>query len=401
MKMKLIAGAATIAVVGGFWACGDGSINKLESEDSVIEAQLAADSNELAYAKNTAFENCKNNPDCNLQYGAYLNGDVEPEPEPEAVESSSSEKKVVPVSSSSQENITIVAQPSSSSMIIIDDTPTSSAEAVQIVTGLGTCAPITATIEKGSSTSWKFTPNIKESGISPVEWNKATYSWDFSGGTPATATGLTTSDITYASSGKTTASVNVTVNGKSETVQCAPLQVNGAPITGCTCEPDKKSPDVATGAQTVTFTVSGCKTDANITTYTWTGATGTTETATATVANKGDEAKPSVKVGNDDNTIVDVTCTAAKAKNSDEPDYVIKKAQNDGAIEIPAKSVSVDLKVQGNGGSCTVFCNAQGPISGMIGEKKISGSYYASVSGIACPAMVSFELTTAAKCGAY
>lgn len=401
MKMKLIAGAATIAVVGGFWACGDGSINKLESGDSVIEAQLAADSNELASAKNTAFENCKNNPDCNLQYGAYLNGDVEPEPEPEAVESSSSEKKVVPVSSSSQENITIVAQPSSSSMIIIDDTPTSSAEAVQIVTGLGTCAPITATIEKGSSTSWKFTPNIKESGISPVEWAKATYSWDFSGGTPATATGLTTSDITYASSGKTTASVNVTVNGKSETVQCAPLQVNGAPITGCTCEPDKKSPDVATGAQTVTFTVSGCKTDANITTYTWTGATGTTETATATVANKGDEAKPSVKVGNDDNTIVDVTCTAAKAKNSDEPDYVIKKAQNDGAIEIPAKSVSVDLKVQGNGGSCTVFCNAQGPISGMIGEKKISGSYYASVSGIACPAMVSFELTTAAKCGAY
>lgn len=398
MKMKLIAGAATIAVVGGFWACGDGSINKLESGDSVIEAQLAADSNELASAKNTAFENCKNNPDCNLQYGAYLNGDVEPEPEPEAVESSSSEKKVVPVSSSSQENITIVAQPSSSSMII---TPTSSAEAVQIVTGLGTCAPITATIEKGSSTSWKFTPNIKESGISPVEWAKATYSWDFSGGTPATATGLTTSDITYASSGKTTASVNVTVNGKSETVQCAPLQVNGAPITGCTCEPDKKSPDVATGAQTVTFTVSGCKTDANITTYTWTGATGTTETATATVANKGDEAKPSVKVGNDDNTIVDVTCTAAKAKNSDEPDYVIKKAQNDGAIEIPAKSVSVDLKVQGNGGSCTVFCNAQGPISGMIGEKKISGSYYASVSGIACPAMVSFELTTAAKCGAY
>lgn len=401
MKMKLIAGAATIAVVGGFWACGDGSINKLESGDSVIEAQLAADSNELASAKNTAFENCKNNPDCNLQYGAYLNGDVEPEPEPEAVESSSSEKKVVPVSSSSQENITIVAQPSSSSMIIIDDTPTSSAEAVQIVTGLGTCAPITATIEKGSSTSWKFTPNIKESGISPVERAKATYSWDFSGGTPATATGLTTSDITYASSGKTTASVNVTVNGKSETVQCAPLQVNGAPITGCTCEPDKKSPDVATGAQTVTFTVSGCKTDANITTYTWTGATGTTETATATVANKGDEAKPSVKVGNDDNTIVDVTCTAAKAKNSDEPDYVIKKAQNDGAIEIPAKSVSVDLKVQGNGGSCTVFCNAQGPISGMIGEKKISGSYYASVSGIACPAMVSFELTTAAKCGAY
>lgn len=316
MKMKLIAGAATIAVVGGFWACGDGSINKLELGDSVIET-------ELAKAKDDAFENCRNNPDCNLQYGAYLNGDVEPEPEPEAVESSSSEKKVVPVSSSSQENITIVAQPSSSSMIIIDDTPTSSAEAVQIVTGLGTCAPITATIEKGSSTSWKFTPNIKESGISLVEWAKATYSWDVSGGTPATATGLTTSDITYASSGKTTASVNVTVNGKSETVQCAPLQVNGAPITGCTCEPDKKSPDVATGAQTVTFTVSGCKTDANITTYTWTGATGTTETATATVANKGDEVKPSVKVGNDDNTEVNVTCTAAKAVDGSKPDYIL------------------------------------------------------------------------------
>lgn len=383
MKMKLIAGVATIAVVGGFWACGDGSVNKIESGDSVQEALFAnGDSAELASAKNTAFENCKNNPDCNLQYKAYLNGDVEPEQEPEAVESSSSEKKIIPVSSSSQEEITIVTQPSSSSMIIIDDTPTSSAEAVEIVTGLGSCAPLTATIEKGASTKWKFSPNPTTSGISIVQFAGAEYSWDFSGGTPATATGLTTSDITYAASGEATASVNVTVGGKSETIQCAPLQVNGAPITGCKCTPDKKSPDVAKGAQTVTFTVSGCTTDANITTYTWTGngVTGSTETATATVSKKDDEVKPSVKVGNDDNTIVDVTCSATKAIDSSQPDYILDEKSEYNNIGPGTYSMVYKCKADQYYQTPVIVVAPNGAVTGSANGKAFSVAQYGQSS---------------------
>ena len=145
-------------------------------------------------------------------------------------ESSSSQEKS---SSSSSGDIEIVTKPSSSSMTIIENPePTSSAD-VEItvpVTGLGSCAPATATINKGESVKWKFSVNATM--YRPVDFAKATYEWTFEGGAPATGTGATTGDITYAASGEAQATLIVTMpDGASETIQCSPLQVNDDPTS--------------------------------------------------------------------------------------------------------------------------------------------------------------------------
>ena len=78
-------------------------------------------------------------------------------------------------------------------------------------------------------------------------------------------------------------------------------------------------PDVAEGPATVTWTISGCKTDANIPDEgcEWSGvATGNCKTGTATVSKKNEELQPSVVVKNDEFSTMQVPCTAIKAWDS-------------------------------------------------------------------------------------
>jgi hypothetical protein len=195
-------------------------------------------------------------------------------------------------------------------------------------TPAGTCSPSKTSIYKGETVNWVFTP-VSPSGSSVSEMmeyqnfvNNSTCDWTLNGATPASSSGKCGSDgktatATYSTTGNFSASVKL----GEKTINCGSVQVTGAPLTGCSCEASETTPDVADGAVTVTWTVSGCHALADIASYAWTEATGTASTATMTFTEKGQTASPTVTVTNSDNTSVDLTCPTVKAVNSNAPDY--------------------------------------------------------------------------------
>ena len=108
--------------------------------------------------------------------------------------------------------------------------PVSSSSAAVVVTGLGSCAPGKSTIDKGGSVAWNFTPNLAEGTMQ--DFLGATYSWNF--GSDGYGGGMTSSPVTYTTSGTKTATVTVTMGMKNSVIECSPLQVNGDPISS-TC----------------------------------------------------------------------------------------------------------------------------------------------------------------------
>ena len=241
-------------------------------------------------------------------------------PENKTVKSSSSSKKY---SSSSNKNPFDIVDGTSSSAIYIDvDFSSSSKVNPVVVTGLGSCAPVNTSIEKGSSTKWKFSYNL-DAGFSAIDFAKATYVWNFGAGAiPATdATPSTSAPVTYTNSGIAVASVTVTMqNGNTETIQCSPLQVNGDPITGCKCTAEAASVDF-TVTPDVTWSVTGCTSASSPLTYNWNGADGGatfTNSFTAATASYA----PTLKVGNSDNTVIDVACPAVKVTEG--PEFILR-----------------------------------------------------------------------------
>ena len=317
------------------------------------------------------------------------------------------EKKTVGFSSSTKKSSSSgvdIASPSSSSAIYIDVDFSSSSKKVELVpiTGLGMCEPVTTPIDKGTgSTKWKFTPNMN-AGYTAIDIAKATYAWNFgAGATPATdATPSTSVAVSYANSGTASASVTVTMSdGSSETIQCSPLQVNGDPITGCKCAPEGVTGTVDyTATPDVTWSVTGCTSASTPLTYNWNGTEGGvtfTNSFTAATASYA----PKLKVGNSDNTVVDVTCPAVKVTEGVE--YVIKESSSRGAIDLPAGSSIVVLEAEGY--SDVVFCNANGSVNGSVNMETIHGQYYVSIrmpAGTLVPgARLEFTLDVPATCG--
>lgn len=324
MKKKLFIGFASVAAVGTFWACGDGTINEWDEQDEITKASFIradGDTTDLASMRKAAFSDCMANPDCEAKYHDYL---LDPtayssaEDQPVSSATGPTSSMSFPMSSSS---INRTTKQSSSSRNIIDP-GSSSAETVP-VTGLGSCAPTKSPIDKGGSVTWDFTPNLA-SGTGMNEFIQASYTWNF--GDDGTGTGMTSTAVSYTTPGSKAASVTVTIGLKSETVACKPLQVNGTPITGCTCEPTNIQPDVNAG-ESATWTAKGCTSSgATITGYTWIGATADASglIATAPVAAKGDVVSGvSFIAENDDSTKVTITCDDAKAIDKSIPDYII------------------------------------------------------------------------------
>ena len=271
--------------------------------------------------------------------------------EEEPTRSSSSLDEVVKnPSSSSRGEVIIITKPSSSSLIIIDDpglssssitvikssssvtvidnpVPESSSEAeIVMVTGLGSCAPASTPINKGSSVKWKFSGNLS-AGYKAIDFAKATFAWSFPGGSPAAdATPSTSAAITYANSGAASASLTLTMqDGKSEVIQCSPLQVNGDPITGCKCTTPETEIDFLTQPNAV-WTVSGCTSASYIISYTWDGVEGTGNTYTKTFEAAQSGYAPTLKIENSDKTLIEVTCpaVAATAGSSTCPNITVK-----------------------------------------------------------------------------
>lgn len=376
MNKKLFVGISMVAAVSaGFWACGEGTINEMTEMDNVISMQYPLDpatggaSPELQTLRDNAKNTCKDDMGCYTQYQGYLEG-TEPV---EVPESSSSEENPGPntnptMSSSSRGDFNIVTKPSSSSMTIIDNPePTSSAD-VEItvpVTGLGSCAPASTPINKGEKTKWKFEVNRNNETYRPADFAKATYEWTFEGGAPATGTGATTSDITYAASGAAPASLKVTMgDGASETIQCSPLQVNGFPIS---CKCTVSGGDVTDDAGVATWTAA-CTSQANITSYTWDGTDLGAEGVSFqhTFEKKGDTYTPKLSVANDDNTVQVVTCPTHVATDALAPDYLLEVTGGQIAqdkIEVGDAgciTVSGDWNNEHYKPSLTVVCDASG-----------------------------------------
>lgn len=385
MKKRYL-GIALAALVGGaFVACGSGDVSKPTSEDE--GNTVIFDSSYYAGRINVADSLCKEDPVCSAklngkssvaEVSSSSTGIVEPGSSPAAASSSSAAP--FPGSSSTLINFSSASVPSSSATVGV-----SSSAIVDDGTLNGTCEPKPATIEKGATTTWTFVKLTPAGMTGMTAQQQALFTWTMTGSSEGTLSALgkdrgNTASATYTASGDFTTSLELDNGNK---IQCSPLHVNGAKITGCECSADASTVDVASGSATAKWAVSGCKTDATITGYTWTGATGSEASATATLTKKGESIAPTVTVKNDDNTEVSVTCPAVKATDSNAPEYEITK--QDEAISLPAGSSTIIMNLpeswhNGTTGTCTFSCNIQGTIDGTVDGVALSGSYYASAS---------------------
>ena len=316
------------------------------------------------------------------------------------------EKKTPEDSKKSSSSEADEAPKSSSSVIYLDvDFSSSSAKVTTVpVTGLGSCQPVTPVINKSESTKWKFSANVA-SDRNAFDFVKATYVWNFgAGATPATdATSGTSAAISYANSGVSFASVTVTMpDGNSETVQCEPLQVNGDPITGCMCETESAVVDF-TETPTVSWSVTGCTSMSAVTSYVWNGVDGTEATYTHTFTAATNAYAPTLKVANDDNTIVDVSCDAVKVTEG--PEYEINQRGNasDG-IDLPAGKSMVHLNIPEDDYyyDCMIYCQSNaGEFSVSIDGSKVQSGFFVALQlpDRSCfDRLVEFELSAPAKC---
>lgn len=391
MNKKLFAGISMVAAVSaGFWACGEGNINEMTEMDNVISMQYPLDpatgaaGPELENLKEGALSSCKEDMGCYTQYQGYLEG-TEPI---ETLESSSSEENQGPntnptMSSSSRGDVIIVTKPSSSSITVIDGPEPESSADIQITTptsGLGSCAPASTPINKGSSVKWKFSGS-QTAGYKPMDFAKATFAWSFPGGSPAAdATPSTSAAITYANSGAASASLTLTMqDGKSEVIQCSPVQVNGDPITGCKCTSPEAKVDYLTQPD-VSWTVEGCTSASDIISYTWDGVEGgAIFTKTFDAAQNG--YTPKLVVGNADNTAIEVSCTTVKTTKGSE--FTFEKPDTKIALPAGESSVEFDLPAtwhNGTEGTCTFRCDgANQPITITIGTETSKADYSATL----------------------
>ena len=408
MKKKLIASISAVAAVSAsFWACGDGNINPmLDPGDTQFNYM---DENEFASVRDDALQSCRNDIGCYMHYKAYLDGD-EPIEEPvvNSSDDSGSNQNPNPVfSSSSRGEVIIVTNPSSSSVLVFNPDPVSSSSGIEIVpvSGLGSCKAASASISKGQSVAWKFTPNGSNTKYTAMQFaSQADYKWNF-GGLADDGSGVraTSGKVTYMNSGVANASVTVTMpDGASEVINCTPLQVDGDPITGCKCAPVGVTGSVNfLETPDVSWTVSGCVSASEVNSYTWDGTPGEA-TFTKTFTAEAKSYAPTLKVGNADKTVVDVTCSAVKVTEGAE--YTIKDNTDAGKISLPAAgtyNVVIAFACQNR----TFFCNGVGgPVGGSVNGTTMKSDWYttAALTAADCTgsATVSVEVTGPATCGA-
>lgn len=253
------------------------------------------------------------------------------------------------------------------------------------VTGLGSCKPVNPTIEKGESVKFVFSPS-KETSFSTVDFFKATYEWNFGedGVVDGSASGPASAPVTYATSGaRNDVGLTVTMpSGEQETITCLPLQVNGDPITGCSCHTAEESVDF-TVTPDVSWTVSGCTSASGPIAYSWNGDGGDA-TFTKTFAEATEGYAPVLRVSNSDNTITDIACPAIRV--IDGPEYTITSYGSDSRLTFEG---NVDVTIVMNlpegwnpysEGTVTFACqnygNGFGPVSGTVDGVPISGAGY-------------------------
>lgn len=262
-----------------------------------------------------------------------------------------------------------------------------------------------------TSTGSEVTWTIKPKKVGPIVdfsvLSTLTYKWNFEGGIPSTVSDtLRTATTKYENSGTFATSVTMTIgSGESQVVQCPSIDVTGGAVTGCTCKAAKPAADISEG---VSWTVSGCISEDQNFTYTWSEPfqSETTAVLSGSVAAKG-LYKPTVRVKNGANGLMDVTCDEIAVSDKNIPDYIIKAVLDDGAIKLPAGKTSVSLEVDPF--NKTVFCTVarvdspSGAVNGTVNGVKLAGADYVAVPvpNLAKGSMINFELDVPATCGVH
>lgn len=385
---KKIYGLMAMGVATGFWACGSGDIMTVSGDD-VYVSMVAEDTITIDGTVNSEPAKLKQRcPQC-FEGSVPSSSSVTPPPTPNysssskpANQSSSSERVVKSSSSGASSSSYTYPQNSSSSN---GGGASSSSKTPTGDDRIGTCAPEQAIYEKDAAENgvkWKFT---RDPSVAATSLLSASFKWTTADGTPSTASATGTGGLyhtaKYTTSGVHNASLTVSMGAANYTIQCSPVQVNGEPITGCKCATEATSIDY-TATPTATWSVTGCTTGAGLNlAYQWDGAPGEASyspTFTAAAASYA----PVLKVANDDNTVVDVTCPAIKITEG--PEYIIKETQGAGAIKLPAGSTIVSLEVDAYNN--TVFCQVaradtpSGALNGTVNKVAIEGSDYIAVS---------------------
>ena len=395
MKKKILAGTVALGVAVTFWACGSGDIlTMMEPEDTTMLLPDSGvgplldpimDPSVCPGCYGEAPESSSSRQATVAKFGSSSSSLRElPTFSSVSLSSSSSEEGIVVNLSSSSRFVPPVRSSSSETPVVLSS---SSGDVVKPGADVGSCAPLTPTIDVGQAATWKYT---RGNDVQPSQLLSASYTWTFEGGTPATttATGANATkqeNITYATSGQHTASVVITIGGSHYTVTCSPLQVNGAKITGCSCTAVNKKPDIAQG-EMGTWNITGCKTTApaTITGYAWgNGVTGDGEMGVFAFTKKNETLAPVVNVSNNDNTIQSVQCEAITAINSDDPDYILTKQNTKIALPKGESTLVLDLPASwhaGNSASPKIRCDgANQPIVITIGTKSSLSDYSATI----------------------
>ena len=268
-----------------------------------------------------------------------------------------------------------------------------------------TCGPDKSVVEKDEEVTWRFNNDLTEFPNSLML--NANFNWTTPDGDPPSATirgykGVT-HKVSYATSGKHSAILHIDANGTSYDLTCLPAHMNGDPITGCKCATAAASVDY-TSTPDVAWSVTGCTTASVPLTYNWDGVDGGVTFIKSFCAPTASYA-PVLKVGNTDNTVIEVTCPAVKV--TDGPSYEIVAIQNAGAIKLPAGTSTVALKVDAYNN--TVFCNVSrddspsGALNGTVNGTTIKGNDYILVpmpaGTLVNGATLEFNIDEPATCG--
>lgn len=278
--------------------------------------------------------------------------------------------------------------------------------------GIGTCIPTKAVAEIGEDVIWRF---VRNNVLSASQLLSATFSWTFEGGTPSYAVVTNAAGVSqtaqYAKSGDYGASLKVVIDDLPHSITCSPVHINGAPITGCKCTSEVETVDF-TATPDVAWNVTGCSTGEGLKlAYEWEGAPGTAE-FTKTFAAASDGYAPKLKVTNSDNSVVDVACPSVRV--TDGPEFEITEPQGRGAIQLPAGTSIVLLKVDAFANS--VFCQVSrddtpsGALNGTVGvvggagSNALMGHDYISTpvdGNLVSGTVLEFTLDSPATCGVY
>lgn len=229
----------------------------------------------------------------------------------------------------------------------------------------GSCAPMTAEIEKGGMATWAF---FRQNG-DVFDQIMSPFVWTFDDGKVLKGNGMDKVNKTYDVSGVYKATLNVDGND----VECDPLRVQGIPITVTSCKAAKNS---VNAGETITWTVEA-ESEAEITGYSWKSSdaevsgSGTSATMVATGEMHKKNVSATVSVTNSDKTVLDYTCESVSVVDPNQVDVVMAYSTEDASKAFTGGQTLV-AQYPPNAVNCQLVCGAQG--DGVILE--IDGEEY-------------------------